>query len=99
MEGQFMSYEGYVPPTDDGRTITAPDDHPYGVYRAGDHVDPFNMINAHLRIAATYRTPSGRISAEAKRAQNELNRRRTNRPLKKTHKRAVREAALAAAGL
>lgn len=89
---------GYVPPADDGKTITAPDDHPHGVYEAGDLVEPFDMCNAHLRIAAGYRTTSGRMSAEAKRASKELARRGSNRPVKKARQSLI-AAALAEAGL
>lgn len=87
---------GYIPPVDDGKTVTAPDDHPHGAYVSGDQVDPFEMSNAHLKVAATYRTASGRISAEAKRAAVELSRRSLNRPAKKAHKAARRDALIAA---
>lgn len=79
-------------------TITAPDDHPHGEYDAGAQVDPFDMSKAHLRIAAAYRTPSGRISAEATLASRELARRGANRPVKAARKSLI-AAALAEAGL
>lgn len=89
---------GYVAPVDDGKTITAPDDHPHGVYAADDLVEPFDMCNAHLRIASTYRTPGGRLSAEAQRAAKELGRRKGNAPVKKARKNLVLSA-LVEAGL
>lgn len=90
--GITVALEGYVPPADDGKTITAPDDHPHGVYGADDLVDPFDMCNAHLRIAAGYRTPSGKMSAEAKRASKELARRGANRPVKKARQSLIAQA-------
>lgn len=83
-------------------SITAPGDHtvkgePTGLYEEGDLVDPFDMSAAHLRIAASYRTPSGHMSAEAKLASKELARRSTNRPAKKARQSAIVEA-LAAGG-
>lgn len=79
-------------------TITAPDDHPHGEYGADDQVDPFDMCAAHLRIAAGYRTNSGKMSAEAKLASKELARRGANRPVKAARKSLI-AAALAEAGL
>lgn len=98
--GVDVALEGYHAPADDGKTITAPDDHPLwekdpqqaeekGLYECGDLVEPFDMVNAHLRIAEEYTTPGGYVSAEAKRARTELARRAANRPVKKARKNAI----------
>jgi hypothetical protein len=81
---------------DDGLTIEAPGDHvdaftgeTTGRYFEGDLVSPFEMSADHLRIAETYRTPAGRISAQAERAKKELARRVPNRKLKAARHKAV----------
>ena len=94
-----MSITGYVPVesvTAGHRkdTITAPGDHPYGDYHAGDEVSPFDLTRAHLRAIAAERTTSGHVSAQAKMAQKELARNKAN----KANKRLVLDA-LVAAGL
>lgn len=65
-------------------TLTAPADHPYGNYEAGDEVSPFDLTRAHLRVIAAERTASGRISAAAQVAAAELNRNKGNRQAKKS---------------
>jgi hypothetical protein len=101
--GIVVKPKGYVPPADDGKTITAPADHPKrdenpDLYQAGDLVEPNVMVAAHLRIAAAYRTPGGRLSAEAGRAKAEVTRRKGNRKGKKEAKSTVKDL-LAAKGL